>query len=273
MGTQRGQPHHDTPKRAKVRGTCEFLEQHDRLGQGGNKFPKQEGFDYFGVSSSQGHKILKSRLENDHLELAPAVDEVPLGSDPDALRLNHDPRFQEPRHAPIKSTACQDAQHVNDDLHNTNSPDRAGNGTIGDAGHPTQQNGADNTVRGRPTREEKPPISRNEQENETHVMQEPSSRHTPEPESPIAWTRAGEKATTERAAAPPEPPTPSPGNTKTKTRKRSQGNIQDGPSPSRKRAKTRGKTTTTEDDDDDDDPEGVGQGAAETDQDQDQESP
>lgn len=34
MGTRKGEGHHDTPKRAKVRGVIEFLEHHKLLGQG-----------------------------------------------------------------------------------------------------------------------------------------------------------------------------------------------------------------------------------------------
>lgn len=104
-----GSTHHDTPKRG---GTIEFLECQNALvthathaTRGAPRWSNLDVFDCFGVFHAEGYRMLESRLEEDRLQ--------PLGvqSDPDARMLDHDPRFQEPRHSPTRFSR-EDAQHA-----------------------------------------------------------------------------------------------------------------------------------------------------------------
>lgn len=100
MGKELGQAHHDTPKRAKVRGVCQFLEHHQLLGRKKGQVTKEDVFRYFGVNRMQGKKILKCRLDDlDGLEPIP-FDPAAVGSDPDSRTLANDPRFRDPRGRP-----------------------------------------------------------------------------------------------------------------------------------------------------------------------------
>lgn len=109
MGGRKGEGHHDTPKRAKVRGVIEFLEHHNLLGQKKGQVNKQQVFDFFGVSGTQGHIIIKSRIEETQMEPIP-FDPNGLGSDPDARTAKNDPRFK--RHTRSDSKKFRDEQQA-----------------------------------------------------------------------------------------------------------------------------------------------------------------
>lgn len=95
MGSTPGQKWHDTPKRAKVRGVIELLEHFHLLGHANGQISKQQVFEFFGVSRSQGFIIIKSRIEDKSLQhhLVHDVPKELLGSDIDARTLKNDPRF------------------------------------------------------------------------------------------------------------------------------------------------------------------------------------
>lgn len=123
MVNQTGQTHHDTPQRAKVRGVCQFLQHHDLLGRKKGQVTKEDVFKYFGVSRTQGKKIIKCRLDlDDGVEPIP-FDPAAVGSDPDSRTLAHDPRFRDNRGRP-KKLLDQQVQRLDDyleDLHENDS--------------------------------------------------------------------------------------------------------------------------------------------------------
>lgn len=123
MASSSGPIKHNTPKRTKVRGVCQFLKSHDLLRRKKGQVTKQQVFKYFGVSRNQGGLIIQCRINDNALKPLLKVEfDLSQYSDPDSHRLSHDPRFAQPRHQPTKFS-LKDTKKVNRYLENLNETD------------------------------------------------------------------------------------------------------------------------------------------------------
>lgn len=115
MSPQSSYKHHNTPKRAKLQGTLEYLKSRDLLGQKEGQRSQEDVYHFFKVGHTQAKQIVKSHLDLPHLKAIVDVPEEHLKTDPDARTLANDPRFVENRHGHVKFDIVN-ATKINDYL-------------------------------------------------------------------------------------------------------------------------------------------------------------